>query len=85
MQAPDYNQKHLLKGGCKVFGHIFLIVKVIATVSRHVLHPPLTPSIFCQFPVFKHLWEGKARQCQQYYSLFYIIIYHRICSVSEHF
>lgn len=55
-----HSNKHSLKGGCKVFGHS-VVAEVVATVSRHVLHLPLTPTVLRQLPEFQLLWERNAQ------------------------
>lgn len=52
------NMPYSLKGGCKVFSHVF-IVKVMATVSWHVLHLPAAPTVLCQLPEFQLIWKVK--------------------------
>lgn len=50
--------KHSLKRGSKVFGDL-TVAEVVATVSWHLLHLPLTSSVLCQFPELQLIYEDE--------------------------
>lgn len=52
--------KHSLKRSRKVFGDV-AVAEVVATVSWHLLHLPLTSSILCQFPELQLFCEANAQ------------------------
>lgn len=54
--------KHSLKRGSKVFGDL-TVAEIVATVSRYLLHLPLTSSVLCQFPELQLLYEDEAQCC----------------------